>query len=432
MPANWIVGCGDRPRPPKPIPSEARENFRAEAYGRYGGVATWEVRGSVERTVQRPVLDKGKRLVSSYDFRTRREGEYEITCTFVSEEGEQASVSWAVTVDDNEWPAYGRKVEPEEPGTMVFIKGGTFKMGRPHWAPLADDRPEHEVSLDDFYIGKYLVTAKEFCEFLNDRGNPDYRYLIEDEFWIEKRTEPSIRSNDYPQEGSWEYRWGERELESCPVFCEEETGKYRPRGNEAFSPVTQVTWFGAVEYCKWLSERTGRNYRLPAEAEWEYAARGKEGRKYPWGDEEPVPGGKGRDPGPFWADYGGGAPLNAAVGSFVVAYTPDGLADMAGAIDEWCSDAYSNTYYSVSPRDNPQGPEVLPEEWATAQRVLRNSASYAAWNGFWTTYWFDPAWVRQSLEPTIDGEHGRLSFSGTGFRVVMEPADKPGQAGGVE
>ncbi len=409
IPANWIVCDGQR------------ETFRAEAEGEYDDVAIWEVRGPVEWTLRRPVSEQDGYLSSTLEFRFQRSGQYRITCTF-SGGGRTESVSWAVTVDDNEWPAYGRKVEPEEPGTMAFIKGGTFKMGRPRPAFLADDRPEHEVRVDDFYIGKYLVTAKEFCEFLNDRGNPDCRYLLEDELLLQKYIMPMIKARGYPAEGSWEYRWTMRSAKSCPVYRDPETGRYLPRGNQAFFAIVQVTWFGAVEYCRWLSQQTGGKYRLPTEAEWEYAARGKEGRKYPWGWEEPVPGGKGRDRGRN-REFGGEVTGN--VGSFVAANTPEGLADMAGGPYQWCSDMYHHRYYSVAPRDNPKGPEVSKDEWATAPRVLRNSASHASWNGFWTTYWFDPAWARQRLEPTVDGERGYIPFRSTGFRVVMEPDATP-------
>jgi len=117
---------------------------------------------------------------------------------------------------------------------------------------------------------------------------------------------------------------------------------YGEAGDPAL-PVTSVSWFDAVEFCRRLSERWGMPVRLPTEAEWEFAARGGvEGRLYPWGDELPViaPG--------RWKDgperVGQGAPNGY------------GLFDMCQNVHEWCSDWYGADYYAESPLENPRGP----------------------------------------------------------------------------
>jgi formylglycine-generating enzyme required for sulfatase activity len=115
-------------------------------------------------------------------------------------------------------------------------------------------------------------------------------------------------------------------------FCKR-SGRPRPAppfwGYPDNYPVVNVTWFDANTFCRWLSLETGKDYRLPTEAEWEYAARGGLVRRsYPWGDESPA----GRE------CFGKGAPC--AVGSF----PPNGygLFDMAGSVAEWCQDTYDS------------------------------------------------------------------------------------------
>ena len=130
---------------------------------------------------------------------------------------------------------------PYEPET-IEIPAGLFLMG----SPPADDipyeeTPQHEVDLPAYRIGKYPVTNQQYAEFVSQTG-----YLG-------------------PKKVGW-------------------LGKTPPR-KMLDHPVVAVSWFDALAYCQWLSEKTGRPYRLPTEAEWEKAARGTDGRIYPWGDE---------------------------------------------------------------------------------------------------------------------------------------------------
>jgi len=113
-------------------------------------------------------------------------------------------------------------------------------------------------------------------------------------------------------------------------------------------PVTSVSWFDAVEYCRWLSKRTGMALRLPTEAEWEFAARGGlAGKLYPWGD-EPVE--SRADYASRWCN--GPEPVATS--------EPNGygLFDMCENVHEWCSDWYDPRYYETSPVENPRGPEA--------------------------------------------------------------------------
>ncbi len=197
---------------------------------------------------------------------------------------------------------------PKTPEGMVFVKGGSFMMGCIEGDNDCqnDEKPRHEVVLDDFYIGKYEVTNAEYCDFLNAKGKH--------KDWLDLKY-----SN-----------------------IENKNGRYTPKSGYAQHPVVAVTWYGADAYAKW------KGMRLPTEAEWEYAARSRgqnekwagtssEGNLHLYGN---YSGKKDR--------YGGTAP----VGSF----QPNdlGIYDMSGNVWEWCSDGYDSAYYQKSPKSNPE------------------------------------------------------------------------------
>ena len=164
---------------------------------------------------------------------------------------------------------------------LASIPGGTFVMGSREGD--ADAQPR-EVPIDGFLIGRCEVTVAEFVEFLNAGG-----------------------ATNWP---------GSPQIAGSP-------GRYSARWFQSRNPVAYVNVSDAAEYCRWLSEKSGRIVRLPTEAEWEYAARGGIRRaRYPWGWGSP----EGR------ACYNADAPQPA--GSFEE--NPFGLYDMAGNVFEWC------------------------------------------------------------------------------------------------
>ena len=247
--------------------------------------------------------------------------------------------------------------KPENEG-MVFVKGGCFEMGDIFGDGQKDERPVHEVCVDDYYIGKYEVTVGEFREFFNKSG---YRTEAETGggvfYWTGKKWKKDSRKN-------WE----------SPGFSQTDN-----------HPVVGVSWNDAQEYMKWLSKKTGRKYRLPTEAEWEYAVKsGGKKVRYAWGNGEPyIKGKKAANIADesakkkfgwmgSWEGYDDGYVYTSLVGNF----EPNelGLYDMTGNVWEWCSDWYSSDYYkkSQSQSHNPEGPS------SGSGRVVRGGG----WNDF--------------------------------------------------
>src|SRR5215475_1814058 len=230
---------------------------------------------------------------------------------------------------------------------MVLVPAGEFMMGsapdditsllrrhpKANGAILKDELPKHRVFLDAFYIDKYEVTNARFQQFVQATG---YRTQAE-------------------REGGGKIRTGAK------IWAQVPGATWRaPRGNgssiagQEAHPVVQVSWHDAKAYCTWAGKR------LPAEAEWEKAARGPDGRLYPWGNE--IDGTKANfcDRNcPFaWNDTAvdDGYRSTAPVGSYEVGKSSYGAYDMAGNVWEWVADWYDAKYYRRSPARNPPGP----------------------------------------------------------------------------
>ena len=207
-------------------------------------------------------------------------------------------------------------------GSMVLIPAGEFTMGSQDGD--ADERPAHKVQVNAFSMDVYEVTVRQYAEFLRAEGfhSPlDWKTM----------NQPTHQ-------------------------------KY---------PVANVDWADAAAYCKWAGKR------LPTEAEWEKAARGTDGRLYPWGNDPPTP---------LHANYGKTGSHNyealAPVGTFENGKSPYGIYDMAGNVWEWVSDWYDTDYYKNSPQQNPEGPPtggfkvIRGGAWNTSARNLRSSDRY--------------------------------------------------------
>ena len=185
---------------------------------------------------------------------------------------------------------------------MVLIPAGEFLMGSNLGAK--DEKPAHKIWLDAFYIGKYEVTVGQYKRFIQETGYP------------------------------------------APDWSK--VGKHSPTDKH---PIIWVSWHDATAYCNWAG------CRLPTEAEWEKAARGKTGRQeYPTGDVLT----------PLHANYNNTYEGATAVGKFPAAGF--GVCDMAGNTYEWCGDWYGADFYPISSYKNPEGPN------SGTHRILRGGS----------------------------------------------------------
>ncbi len=229
-------------------------------------------------------------------------------------------------------------IEPQ----LVTIPAGPFLMGTAEAeldeiAAMGVDRdwvknelPQHEVTLPAFAISRYAVTNAEFANFVEDGG---------------------YTTSAYWSEAGWQQKTAE--LWSQPRYWEDE------KWNHPSQPVVGVSWYEATAYCRWLSAKTGREYRLPTEAEWEKAARGTDGRRYPWGNSW--------DPARC-NNKEGGPGKTTEVGEYPQGDSPFNVGEMVGQIWEWCSTQYAA--YPYEPRDGRENGER--EE----VRVLRGGSWY--------------------------------------------------------
>ncbi len=237
-------------------------------------------------------------------------------------------------------------VESEvEPGSnkkvvenMKLITGGCFDMGDTFGEGFSYERPVHEICVDEFYTGMYEVTVGEFREFADDTG---YITDAEKQGWGHV-----LNSSGNDMEQREDANWRQ------PGFSQDDR-----------HPVVMVSWNDAMNYIEWLSRKDGKKYRLPTEAEWEYAARsrGKE-YQYSWGNGRASGNIAGEEikkkfpesPVPIWKGYEDRNIFTAPVGSFKE--NESNLFDMTGNVSEWCSDWYGTNYYNDSSKRNPEGP----------------------------------------------------------------------------
>ncbi|WP_413936437.1 formylglycine-generating enzyme family protein [Nitrospira sp. BLG_1] len=227
---------------------------------------------------------------------------------------------------------------------MVSIPAGEFLMGSPEGKGRDDERPQRTVYLDAFGIDQVEVTNARYMAFVKATGH---------------RTPP----NPYG------------------------TGPLVSLTGIEHLPVVQTTWYDAKAYCTWAKKR------LPSEAEWEKAARGTDGRMYPWGNEPPTARHANFDR--EWDDE---RTLHA-VGSLPDGDSPYGVKDMAGNAREWVSDWYDVDYYKDAPPGNPPGPD---------KKGVVRSIRGGSWHS-----------TPSDIRTTARGRGGfALQTHGTGFRCA--------------
>ncbi|HJS67745.1 MAG TPA: SUMF1/EgtB/PvdO family nonheme iron enzyme [Nitrospiraceae bacterium] len=226
--------------------------------------------------------------------------------------------------------------------SMVLVPAGEFTMGSLRGDP--DEQPVHKVYVGAFFMDKHHVTVSQYARFLE------------------------ATHHDSPPE------W---------TIMNKPTNRDRPIAN--------VDWAEADDFCRWAGKR------LPTEAEWEKAARGTDGRIYPWGNEPPTKfhANSGKE---VWSNHSALVPVGTLEGG----KSPYGIYDMAGNVWEWVSDWYASDYYASSPSQNPSGPRK------GSHKVVRGGAWGS--NGITDLRSSD----RETHVPSFRG-------FGTGFRCARTP-----------
>jgi len=228
---------------------------------------------------------------------------------------------------------------------MVNIPAGSFIRGSSEGEGRADERPRTKIWLNAFSIDTYEVTNSRYLSFIAATGHKE------------------------------------------PFNVYAEGSLFNVSGIDDL-PVVQVTWHDAADYCQWAGKR------LPTEAEWEKAARGTDGRIYPWGNEEPSL---------LYANYDrewAGKNTLKAAGSQPQGASPYGVQDMSGNAREWVQDWYDKDYYQHAPQRNPKGPEK------SLLKVIRG--------GSWRSFDAD-------IRTAARGKGGfALKTHGTGFRCARD------------
>jgi formylglycine-generating enzyme required for sulfatase activity len=199
------------------------------------------------------------------------------------------------TAGETQQAAQALRAEPgstwTEPLTgirFLWIPGGRFQMGGTEYER---EQPIHWVRVSPFWLGETPVTNRQYAAFLEQTDREEPRT------WRDKR------------------------------FCAPE------------QPVVSVSWENAMAFCRWLSELSGREVTLPSEAQWEFAARGTDGREYPWGAEPP-------DATRAYFGLNWQTDQPASVGSYPAGKGPFGTLDQAGNVWEWCLDVWDEKAYA--------------------------------------------------------------------------------------
>jgi formylglycine-generating enzyme required for sulfatase activity len=216
--------------------------------------------------------------------------------------------------------SYEKQVSAKQQNwSMALVPAGEFMMGSA--TGNAHEQPVHKVYVDAFFIDIHLLSVAQYARYLEDTQH-------------EEPPEWNIMN--------------------------------RPQNRNR--PVANVDWADAAAYCAWAGKR------LPTEAEWEKAARGTDGRIYPWGNEPPTGlyANSGKE---VWSNHATLTP----VGTFEAGKSPYGIYDMAGNVWEWVGDWFDQDYYKASPSQNPTGPPrgeskvIRGGSWGSGPKSLRSA-----------------------------------------------------------
>ena len=246
--------------------------------------------------------------------------------------------------------------EPRTKMEFNLVPGSCFAMGDSAGDGDPNERPVHEVCVDDLYVGKYEVTNEQYKKFRPDHTSGQVRGV-------------NLDKNNMP--------------------------------------VVNVSWDDAVAFAQWLSTESGETYRLPTEAEWEHAARAGSAQSHFWGNSKEeacnyanVADESAKKQRQSWTAFNcdDGYPVVAPVGSFKA--NNFGLYDLLGNVWEWCRDVYNSEAYSKLPKDNPM------YSGSGEYRVMRG--------GGWSN---GPLGIRSSHRVGLSPDFGHQSL---GLRLVRD------------
>ncbi|MBK8902093.1 MAG: SUMF1/EgtB/PvdO family nonheme iron enzyme [Anaerolineaceae bacterium] len=258
---------------------------------------------------------------------------------------------------------------------MLYITGGTFNMGDATAGENANNSPVRQVSVDSFYLDQYEVTVQQFADFLNRLG-----------------------SNAQACNG---FNCAITRVAAITSNILNNLGVYEPSPGTARFPATWITWHGAVAYCESVGAR------LPTEAEWEYAARGTDGRSYPWGNTAPIL----YDTAIFYNTeqsetvFFGRAFVR--VDSLPNGASPFGVYGMAGGAAEWVQDWYDEDFYN-----QPLPANGFNDDETSGEKVLRGGSWASSATEITTT-------TRLALPPVPRNPNDNTHW-GTGFRCARD------------
>ena len=252
----------------------------------------------------------------------------------------------------------------------IEIPAGPFIMGSDDG--YDDEKPRHALDLGyAFRISRFPITNAQFQAFVEDGGYQEARYWVEAQATGWWRDGKAVRGR---------YRLKDESQQEIELFATEEAtapANFGEPFNSSNHPVVGVTWYEALAFSRWLTERMeaegllkpGEEASLPSEAEWERAARGAAGRVYPWGD----------NPDPNRANWEEtGLKSTSPVGAFPGGVTPDGIEDLSGNVWEWTRSLWGTDPWTPEvgyPYDPEDGREALDPDEKT-WRVVRGASWY--------------------------------------------------------
>ncbi|MEO6307109.1 MAG: SUMF1/EgtB/PvdO family nonheme iron enzyme [Nitrospiraceae bacterium] len=271
------------------------------------------------------LLDEGKQAINEPNAPPKKIAEAKDTLDMANKLGlddEQQAFYQQVQVklQQRHTQSYEKQVSAQHQNwSMALVPAGEFTMGSSGGDP--DELPVHKVYLDAFFMDKHHLSVAQYSRYLDDTNQE-----IPPEWSLMNRPQHQNR------------------------------------------PVTNVDWTEAAAYCTWAGKR------LPTEAEWEKAARGTDGRTYPWGNQPPtgLHANSGKE---LWNNHA----VLTPVGTFQEGKSPYGIYDMAGQVWEWVGDWYDPNYYKTSPQKNPTGPAtggskvVRGGSWGSNANGLRSA-----------------------------------------------------------